>query len=94
MNDSMTAKLKRQFAITITSLALLSAVPLVGQAAPSNENHGSETGQENANSNGTSNSNINGIGTAPVPEASTWIVMAALVGAAAVVVHRRRRQLG
>jgi hypothetical protein len=73
------------------ALLLLAAPSL--RADPSDTNHGSETGIANADANGTANSDVNGIGgTAPLPEASTWIGVSTLVGAAAAVTAMRRQR--
>lgn len=82
----------RRLGATVTLLALCCGTPAV-VLAQSDTNHGSTTGISNANQNGLQNSNVNGIGTtgtAPVPEASTYAMMAALVAAAAYARRRRR----
>lgn len=90
MNDTNTGARRsgRRLAVMLAATGLFCGAPLLTQAQT---NHGSTTGISNANQNGLANSNVNGIGTAPVPEASTWAAMGALVGAAALVAHRRRK---
>jgi hypothetical protein len=74
----------------ITVLAGMAGLFCAGSALGFAQNHANEKALANANPKALANSNVNGIGTAPVPETSTWVAMATLVAAAAYARHRRR----
>jgi hypothetical protein len=83
----------RRFAVVAATLGLLIGAPALSLAQT---NNASPTGVSNANANALANSNVKGVGqaavgTAPVPETSTWVAMATLVAGAAFFARKRRR---
>lgn len=94
--------LRRRLAVGIASVGLLCGASALSfaqssNAAPNASNpNASATGNANASATGHANSNVSGLGpgmgTAPVPETSTWVAMGTLLAGAAYAARRRRRR--